>query len=109
MKKERRPTDDLQPGEFDHETSPVLGKNSNLATQNFGKIPRFRVIDPSGRTETSAYDTISEVVKDLQSNKRDMSLQQYYVECLIDDIQIPAEDLLEAWEEGERPEDLQMF
>lgn len=70
---------------------------------------RFKIIDPSGRTENSRYDTIKEVVNDLQSGRRDLSLQPYYVEDLDDDIQIEADELLTAWKEGERPEDLQMF
>ncbi len=70
---------------------------------------RFKIIDPSGRTENSSYNTIKEVVDDLQSNKRDLSLQTYYVECLVDEIEIEADELLQAWANGERPEDLQMF
>lgn len=70
---------------------------------------RFKIVDPSGRTENSRYDTIKEIVTDLQSSKRDLSLQSYYVEDLEDDIEITADELLQAWNEGERPEDLQMF
>jgi hypothetical protein len=70
---------------------------------------RFKIVDPSCRTENSRYDTIKEIVADLQSNKRDLSLQSYYVEDLEDDIEITADELLQAWNEGERPEDLQMF
>jgi hypothetical protein len=73
------------------------------------RFKRFKIVDPSGRTENTTYDTIEEVVKDLTSNKRDMSLQTYYVECRVDDIEVPADDLIQAWNEGERPEDLQMF
>jgi len=69
-------------------------------------MKRFKIIDPSGRTENTMYDTIKDVVKDLQSNKRDLSLQTYYVECLEDEIEIEADELLKAWNEGERPEDL---
>ena len=70
---------------------------------------RFKITDPSGRTETSRYDTIKEVVKDLKSSKRDLSLQNYNVECLEDEIEIDADELLKVWAEGERPEDLQFF
>ena len=73
------------------------------------KIKRFRVTDPNGLTETCSYDTIDEVVADLKSNKRDLSLSTYYVECLVDNIEIEADELLKAWDEGERPGDLQMF
>jgi hypothetical protein len=72
-------------------------------------MKRFKVIDPSGRTETGRYNTMIEVVNDLQSSKRDLSLQHYMVECLIDDIEIDADELLEAWNRGERFEDLQFF
>jgi hypothetical protein len=72
-------------------------------------MKRFKIIDPSGRTENTRYNTIKEVVEDLLSNKRDLSLQKYYVECLVDDIEIEADELIAAWKEGERPEDLQMF
>jgi hypothetical protein len=72
-------------------------------------MKRFTVVDPSGRTENTSHKTIKEVISDLQSNKRDLSLQTYFVECSIDDIEINADELLQAWKEGERPEDLQMF
>jgi hypothetical protein len=72
-------------------------------------MKRFKIIDPSGRTENTRYNTIKEVVKDLLSNKGDLSLQNYYVECSVDDIQIEADKLIDAWNEGERLEDLQMF
>lgn len=72
-------------------------------------MKRFKIIDPSGRTENTRYNTIKEVVSDLLSSKRDLSLQNYYVECSVDDIEIEADELIKAWKEGERPEDLQMF
>ena len=72
-------------------------------------MKRFKIIDPSGRTENSIYETIEEVVNELMSSNRDISLQTYYVECFIDEIVVSADELLEAWREGERPEDLQMF
>jgi uncharacterized UBP type Zn finger protein len=77
--------------------------------EEYIKMKRFQIIDPSGRTENTKYNSIKEIVSDLLSNKRDMSLQNYYVECLIDDIEIEADELIKAWNEGERPEDLQMF
>jgi hypothetical protein len=72
-------------------------------------MKRFKIIDPSSRTENTRYNTIKEVVADLLSTKRDLSLQTYYVECSVDDIEIEADELIAAWNEGERPEDLQMF
>ena len=72
-------------------------------------MKRFKIIDPSGMRETTRHETILEVVKELNSSSCDLSLQSYYVECVIDDIEISADELLEAWNNGERPEDLQMF
>lgn len=87
-----------------------LTNEPDIITQIIDKmIKRFKVTDPSGRTETKRYDTIKEVIEDLKSSKRDLSLQRYYVECLVDEIEIEADELLKAWDEGERPGDLQMF
>ncbi len=72
-------------------------------------MKRFKIIDPSRRTENTRYASIKEVVSDLLSSKRYLSLQNYYVECSVDDIEIEADELIAAWKEGERPEDLQMF
>ena len=72
-------------------------------------MKRFKITDPSGRTETTKHDTIEEVVENLLSPKCDLSSQNYYVECCIDDIEIDAEELITAWKEGERPKDLQFF
>lgn len=72
-------------------------------------MKRFRIIDPSGRRETTKHDTIIEVIKELNSSSCNLSLQNYFIDCVIDDIEISADELLEAWRDGERPEDLQMF
>jgi hypothetical protein len=72
-------------------------------------MKRFKIIDPSGRRKTTKHSTILEVVKELNTSSCDLSLQTYYVECIVDDIEISADELLEAWRDGERPEDLQMF
>jgi len=69
-------------------------------------IPRFR-ITLDGEIHYRAH-TIAQIIEWLE-NEGDMSLNQYWVECIQDDIEIPADDLLEAWADGERPEDLQMF
>jgi len=42
-------------------------------------MKRFKVIDPSYRTETGRYNTMIEVVNDLQSSKRDLSFQNYII------------------------------
>lgn len=68
---------------------------------------RFRIIARSGRIQNVRYDTIKEVVSDLLT--RNLAMESYTVEDLEDDIEIDADDLMEAWNEGERPEDLQMF
>jgi hypothetical protein len=70
---------------------------------------RFRIKDPSGRREMTKHETLSEVVATLTSGSCDIENQYYYIECVIDDIEIPADELLESWKSGERPEDLQMF
>jgi hypothetical protein len=72
-------------------------------------MKRFRINDPSGRTRNTRHETLASVVEDLLSDKRDLSLQTYYVECVVDDIEIEAEELLDAFKRGERPEDLQFF
>ena len=72
-------------------------------------MKRFKIVDPSGRTETTMHSTIKEVVDDLRSSKRDMSLQTYYVECVVDEIEIEADELIDAYDRGETPEDLQFF
>ena len=72
-------------------------------------MERFRIIDPSGRRETTKHETIVHVIKTLNSSSCDLSFQHYIVECIVDDIEINADELLEAWRDGERPGDLQMF
>jgi len=72
-------------------------------------MKRFKIIDPSGRTENTIHHTILDVVNDLLSSKRDTSLQMYYVEDVDEEIEITSDELLESWADGERPEDLQMF
>jgi hypothetical protein len=41
--------------------------------------------------------------------KRFRIIDPSYVVCSVDDIEIKADELIAAWNEGERPEDLQMF
>lgn len=72
-------------------------------------MKRFKITDPSERTSPSFHDTIKEVVNELNSKNRDTSLQTYWIECRIDDIEVTSDELLNAWNDGERPEDLQMF
>ena len=70
---------------------------------------RFKIIDPSGRRTTTTHKTINEVIKMLNSSSCDIEWQTYYIECSIDEIQITSDELLDAWNNGERPDDLQMF
>lgn len=70
---------------------------------------RFVITAPFGYAAPTYHKTIEEVVKQLKSKKCGISLNTYYVDCLIDDIQITADELLQVWEEGERPQDLQFF
>lgn len=72
-------------------------------------MKRFQILDPSGRTPNTKHKTIKEVVHDLKSKNRDLEAQVYYVQDHIDDIEIVADDLIALWDDGERPEDLQMF
>lgn len=81
---------------------------------NGGKtLDRYIIVDMEPTMmvnhNTHYYVGASETGADLLSDKRDLSLQQYYVECIVDDIQIDADDLIEAWNKGERPGDLQFF
>jgi hypothetical protein len=70
---------------------------------------RFMISAPYGYQKPTYHKTIEEVVNQLKSKACDTSLNTYYITCLIDDIEITADELLQVWEEGERPEDLQFF
>jgi hypothetical protein len=72
-------------------------------------MKRFKIIDPSGRRRTTSHNTILEVINELNSSSCDLLWQTYYIECTIDEIEITSDELLNAWKDGERPEDLQMF
>jgi hypothetical protein len=72
-------------------------------------MKRFRIIDPSGRRLTTSHNTILEIINELNSSSCDLLWQTYYIECTIDEIEITSDELLDAWKDGERPEDLQMF
>ena len=72
-------------------------------------MKRFRITEDLGFEEIVAkFDTISEVVKYVYS-REDITPAYLNVECLEDDIKIDCDELLGAWEDGERPEDLQFF
>lgn len=67
---------------------------------------RFQVFTPD-RTKVYKADTLQQIVEWLLT--KDMSLEEYWIEDLKDDIEVIADELLSAWNEGERPRDLQMF
>lgn len=69
-------------------------------------IMRFQIFSPD-RQKMYKCDTLEQVITWLKT--RNMSLEEFWVEDLKDDIEIIADELLIAWENGERPEDLQMF
>ena len=72
---------------------------------------RFRIWLSNGiqRTTEARFDTISEVIRWCQDNEEKAMLDPYWVECLVDEIEVQTDELMEAWARGERPEDLQMF
>jgi len=72
-------------------------------------MKRFRVSENLDFEEIVAkFDTIEEVVEYV-NGRDDISPAYLNVECLEDDIKIDCDELLGAWEDGERPEDLQFF
>lgn len=71
------------------------------------KIKRFRIFDADSQSLVGKYDTTEEVYNALKS--LDHGLGYYFVDCVADDIEVPADEFMEAWERGERFEDLQFF
>ena len=69
-------------------------------------VLRFRIYAPD-RTLMIKRSSIESVIEWLKT--RDMGLETFQIEDVYDDIEVSADDLLQAWAEGERPEDLQMF
>lgn len=71
---------------------------------------RFRVIDIEEQKVFGHYDTIKGVVIALGKKwKSNRSTDDYMIEDLVEDIEVNWAELMEAWDNGERPEDLQMF
>jgi hypothetical protein len=73
------------------------------------EIKRFRVrgkglIDDHILYESSTTQECYEFLK-----KQDMGLNSYMVECVVDDIEVDADDFMEAFRSGESPGDLQFF
>lgn len=71
------------------------------------KIKRFRIFDYEryilfkGTTTRECYDFIK--------NKLDLRFGVYWIEDVVDDIELPVREFFEAFEEGECPGDLQFF
>lgn len=82
------------------------------------EIKRFRVFDIDAQKKIGQFDSVAECVtiltplwktsKKLPSDGGNPFLD-FMIDDVHDDIEINWAELMEAWEEGERPEDLQMF
>lgn len=69
---------------------------------------RFKLWDIENQVSKFSTDVLPECVEEIK--KIDSLLwNEFFIEDTIDDIEINAEEFMEAWERGERPEDLQMF
>ena len=67
---------------------------------------RFRVKNYRDEIVFKA-DTTQEIYEFLE--RQDLGLNSYLIECLVDDIEIDADEFLEAFRDGECPGDLQFF
>ena len=66
---------------------------------------RFRI--KKDETVIEKASTMQEVVSILK--KQEYEYESLYVECLVDEIEISGDEIIEAFGRGERPEDLQFF
>lgn len=71
-------------------------------------VKRFRVFNTEYQTRVFEADTTNEVA-DFFSKQDVTTLEEFFVDCVIDDIEVTANDFMEVWNEGERPGDLQFF
>lgn len=69
---------------------------------------RFKVITLPTSYTIFRSDSLEEVYEFL-SDVDSLLLGDIRIECLVDDIEITADEFIKAWLEGERPGDLQMF
>ncbi len=69
-------------------------------------IRKFKVMTGS-RQVMGRFGTLQECVDYLHT--LDTSLNEYWIEDLEDEIEVPADEVLAAWKNGERCEDLQGF
>ena len=68
---------------------------------------RFRIFDADMQSLVGKYETTQQVYETL----KDLDLEdcRYFIDDTIDDIEVGADEFVQAWEFGERPQDLQMF
>lgn len=81
-------------------------------------LKRFRVFDIEEQKLIGKFNTIEECVKcltphwltfKLSASEGGNPYQDFFVDDVKDDIETNWIDIMDAWGEGERPEDLQMF
>lgn len=71
-------------------------------------MKRFRILNhDQSRSVVYKCETTQEVYEYLL--KQDRGLNRFIIECVVDDMEVEADEFMTAWEEGERPGDLQMF
>lgn len=70
------------------------------------KTLRFKITTESNDI-VSKHETTEQVYSTLL--KLDTSLNRYFITDVYEDIEVDADDFVQAWQDGERPGDLQMF
>jgi hypothetical protein len=68
-------------------------------------MKRFKVTEDDN--EVASFNSLKEAVNWLK--QQDLESHSYYVGCAIDDVEVHSDDILDAFENGESPEDLQFF
>jgi hypothetical protein len=68
-------------------------------------MKRFRILE--NKIVIEKFNTLQMCVNWLK--KQELGLHNYYVECVKDDIEVHADDIIDAFKDGERPMDLQFF
>lgn len=79
----------------------------NASKHTPGAFLRFRIFNVDKQKLVGKFDTTErayEFAKGL-----DRGLNYYFIDCTVDDIEVPLDDFMEAWEAGEMPGDLQHF
>jgi hypothetical protein len=70
------------------------------------QVKRFRVFDIENQSCPARFDTTIECYNWLKDKD---NLDDYFIDCVVDDITVMADDFCNAFNEGERPTDLQFF